>query len=353
VNTRETLTSSPLAFSSREDLERLCIENLLTATEERVFFKDLDGRYLMASAGWLAAEGGGRTLDDVLGRTDFEIFSADYAQAAQAEEQQVIGTGQAVVAKLERQTFDDRPPAWVSTTRVPLRSRDGSVIGTFGTTRDVTADVEIHDALAYQALHDPVTGLPNRVALLDRISQALLALSRRPGWVGLLFIDLDGFKQINDTLGHAVGDQVLVEAGTRLTQTARRVDTVARFGGDELVVLCGELRTSDCLGIVAERMVNALSAPLSGPAAALAFSGSVGAACTSDADLEPAELLRRADLAMYAAKRAGGNRFSIYDPSVHGSRPRRRVRRAGAGGAGGSGSGSGAASGSMAPLGAA
>jgi predicted signal transduction protein with EAL and GGDEF domain len=107
------------------------------------------------------------------------------------------------------------------------------------------------------------------------------------------------------------------------------------------------------LGIVAERMVNALSAPLSGPAAALAFSGSVGAACTSDADLEPAELLRRADLAMYAAKRAGGNRFSIYDPSVHGSRPRRRVRRAGPGGAGGSGSGSGAASGSMAPLGAA
>ncbi len=228
----EIFTSSPLAFSSREEVERLCIDNLLTAAAERVFFKDLHGRYIMVSAGWLAAEGGGRPLEEILGKTDFDIFSPDYARVSQAEETQVIGTGQAVVAKLERQTFENRPPAWVSTTRVPLRSRDGGVIGTFGTTRDVTADVEMHDALSYQALHDPVTGLANRVALMDRISQALVALSRRPAWVGLLFIDLDGFKQINDTLGHEAGDQVLVEAGRRLTQTARRVDTVARFGGD-------------------------------------------------------------------------------------------------------------------------
>src|SRR5579859_6019042 len=257
VKATEIFTSSPLAFSSREEVERLCIDNLLTAAAERVFFKDLHGRYIMVSAGWLAAEGGGRPLEEILGKTDFDIFSPDYARVSQAEETQVIGTGQAVVAKLERQTFENRPPAWVSTTRVPLRSRDGGVIGTFGTTRDVTADVEMHDALSYQALHDPVTGLANRVALMDRISQALVALSRRPAWVGLLFIDLDGFKQINDTLGHEAGDQVLVEAGRRLTQTARRVDTVARFGGDELVVLCGELRSSECLSIVAERMVAA------------------------------------------------------------------------------------------------
>jgi diguanylate cyclase (GGDEF)-like protein len=342
VKASEIVTSSPLSFSSREEVERLCIENLLTAAEERVFFKDVQGRYIMVSAGWLAADGGGRALEAVIGKTDFELFSPEYARSAQAEEAQVIGTGQAIVAKLERQTFDGRAPAWVSTTRVPLRSRDGAVIGTFGTTRDVTADVEIHDALAYQALHDPLTGLANRVALMDRISQALLALSRRPGWVGLLFIDLDGFKQINDTLGHAAGDQVLIEAGKRLVRTARRVDTVARFGGDELVVLCGELRSSDCLGIVAERMVTALAAPLTGPGAGLSFSGSVGAACTSDTDLEPAELLRRADLAMYTAKRAGGNRFSIYDPAVHGSRPRRRTRRT-----------TGAPGGPMAPLSAA
>jgi len=324
--------STPLAFSSREELERLCIENLLTAAEERVFFKDLEGRYIMVSAGWLAAEGGGRALEDILGRTDFEIFDAEYAAAARLDEQQVIGTGQAVVAKLERQTCEGRPPAWVSTTRVPLRSRDGSVIGTFGSTRDVTADVEVHDALAYQALHDSVTGLPNRMALMDRIAQALVALERRPSWVGVLFIDLDGFKQINDTLGHAVGDEVLAEAGRRLTATARRVDTVARFGGDEIVVLCSEMRSRECLATVADRMVRVLAEPLPGRAAKLPFGASVGAACTTDPDVEPAELLRRADLAMYAAKRAGGGRYEIYDPAVHGRgrAARRRARRAAA-----------------------
>ncbi len=327
VNTTTLHTVSPLAFSSREELERLCIENLLTAAEERVFFKDLEGRYIMVSAGWLAGEGGGRSLEDVLGKTDFEIFSEDYATASLSDEQQVITSGHAVVAKLERQTYALRPAAWVSTTRVPLRARDGAVIGTFGTTRDVTADVEIHDALAYRALHDPVTGLANRVALMDRLAQALVALERRPGCVGLLFIDLDSFKQINDTFGHEAGDEALVEAGNRLTTTARRSDTVARFGGDELVVLCPELRNPECLDIVAGRVVGKLAGPLPGPAGALPFSGSVGAACTDDANLEPTELLSRADLAMYSAKRAGGNRFEIFDPAVHRRPAQRRSQR--------------------------
>ena len=116
---------SPLLSSSREDVERLCIENLLTAAEERVFFKDLEGRYIMVSAGWLAAEGGGRSLGDVIGKTDFDLFGAAYAQTSREDEQHVIASGSAVVAKVARQTYDGRQPAWVSTTRVPLRSRDG------------------------------------------------------------------------------------------------------------------------------------------------------------------------------------------------------------------------------------
>jgi diguanylate cyclase (GGDEF)-like protein/PAS domain S-box-containing protein len=311
------MSNSPLAFSSREDVERLCIENLLTAAEERVFFKDLEGRYIMVSAGWLAAEAGGRSLDDVIGKTDFDIFSTAYAQASREDEQHVIASGHAVVAKVQRQTYDGREPAWVSTTRVPLRSRDGSVIGTFGTTRDVTADVEVHDALAYRALHDPLTGLVNRVGFMDRLSQALVALERRPGWVGVLFIDLDGFKQINDTLGHDAGDEVLVHAGHRLTETARKTDTVARLGGDELVVLCGELRESQCIDLIAERALQALRPPLPGVAAGLPFGASIGAACSSDPELAPTELLHRADLAMYGAKRAGGAGYAVYDPAQH------------------------------------
>ena len=310
-------SNSPLPFASREDLERLCMENLLTAAEERVFFKDLEGRYIMVSAGWLAAEAGGRSLEQVLGATDFELFSPAYAAACREDEQHVIATGSAVVAKVQRQTYTGERTAWVSTTRVPLRSRDGSIIGTFGTTRDVTSDVEVHDALAHRALHDPLTGLINRIGLIDRLSQALVALERRPGWVGVLFIDLDGFKTINDTLGHEAGDEVLVEAGRRLSATARKTDTVARLGGDELVVLCGELRESDSVALVAERALRALHPPLPGAAAALPFGASIGAACTSDPELTAPELLHRADLAMYAAKRAGGGRFEIFDPERH------------------------------------
>jgi diguanylate cyclase (GGDEF)-like protein len=313
----EMPSNSPLEFSSREELDRLMIDNLLTAAEERVFFKDLEGRYVMVSAGWLAAEAGGRALQDVIGKTDFELFDTAYATASREDEQRVIATGTAVVAKLQRQSADGREAAWVSTTRVPLRSRDGGVIGTFGTTRDVTADVAIHDALTYRALHDPLTGLANRVALMDRLSQALVALERRPGWVGVLFIDLDGFKAINDTLGHEAGDEVLVAVGRRLAETARKTDTVARLGGDELVVLCGELRESQCVSVVAERVLQAIRSPLTGAAAGLPLSGSVGAACSSEPDLTPAELVHRADLAMYGAKRAGGDRHAVYDPAVH------------------------------------
>jgi diguanylate cyclase (GGDEF)-like protein/PAS domain S-box-containing protein len=310
-------SNSPLAFSSREDVERLCIENLLTAPEERVFFKDLEGRYIMVSAGWLAAEAGGRLLDDVIGKTDFDIFSDAYAQASREDEQHVIASGNAVVAKVQRQTYDGRQPAWVSTTRVPLRSRDGNVIGTFGTTRDVTADVEVQDALAHRALHDPLTGLVNRVGLVDRLSQALVALERRPGWVAVLFIDLDGFKQINDSLGHEAGDEVLVHAGRQLTDSARKTDTVARLGGDELVVLCSELRESECVTLIAERALQALRTPLPGAGAGVSFGASIGAACTSDPKLAPAELLHRADLAMYGAKRAGGDGYAVYEPARH------------------------------------
>jgi diguanylate cyclase (GGDEF)-like protein/PAS domain S-box-containing protein len=328
VNANELSNNSPLQFSSREEVERLCIENLLTAAEERVFFKDLEGRYLMVSAGWLAADAAGRSLEDVIGKSDFDIFSRAYAQASREEEQHVIASGNAVVAKVQRQTYDGRDSAWLSTTRVPLRSRDGSVIGTFGTTRDVTADVEVQDALAHRALHDPLTGLVNRVGLIDRLSQALVALQRRPGWVGLLFIDLDGFKQINDTLGHEAGDDVLVQVGRRLTESARKTDTVARLGGDELVVLCGELRESQCVDMIAERALQALRPPLLGAAAGLPFGASIGVACTSDPEVAPTELLRRADLAMYNAKRSGGGGYAVYDPARH-ARPRISAQAAG------------------------
>jgi len=293
------------------------MDNLLESPEERVFFKDLESRFLLVSAGWLVAEGQQRSLDEVIGKTDFDIFSRTHAAAAFEDEQRVIETGKPMPVKLERETFEDGSDAWVSTTKLPLRDERQTIVGTWGITRDVTAQVEAERALAHQALHDVVTGLANRVALMDRLGQALVALERRSGRVGLLFIDLDEFKQINDSLGHDAGDQVLVEVGRRLTEVARRVDTVARLGGDEFVMLCVHLSDDDDLRLIGDRVVRAIGQPLTIAGKDLTITGSVGAVVSADPQLHPGELLRQADVALYDAKRAGRNRFQVFDPDLH------------------------------------
>ena len=112
-------------LNSWDELERVWVRNLLGSREQRLFVKDLEGRFLFVSEGWLAGEGAGRSLADVLGRTDAEIFGAAHATAALEDERRVIATGEPIIEKLERETFDRRLDVWVSTTRLPLRDRDG------------------------------------------------------------------------------------------------------------------------------------------------------------------------------------------------------------------------------------
>ena len=303
--------------SSREEIERLCMRNLLANPEERVFFKDRDSRLLLVSVGFLASLAHGRSLDEVIGKTDFDIFSRPHAAAAFEDEQRVIETGQPMLAKLERETYHDRPDVWVSTIKLPLLDADGNIIGTWGISRDVTAQVAAEEALAHQALHDPLTGLANRVALMDHLGQALVALERQSGSVGLLFVDLDGFKEVNDSLGHDAGDCVLSEVGRRLTSIARRTDTVARLGGDEFVLLCAHLNDADDVRLISDRVVRAIRAPMTIAGAEPIVTGSVGVVLTADPNVAAGELLRQADVALYDAKRAGRNCFKMFDAEVH------------------------------------
>jgi diguanylate cyclase (GGDEF)-like protein/PAS domain S-box-containing protein len=315
-----TLTPvQPKTLSPRQELERTCMRNLLACSEERIFFKDLESRFLFVSAGWFAAYGGDqRSLREVLGKTDFDIFSKPHASAAFDDEQRIIRTGRSMVAKIERETFHDRPDAWMSTTKLPLLDASGKIIGTFGFTRDVTVQVEAQEALTYQALHDSVTGLANRVALMDRLLQALAALEFRPDQLALLSINLDDFKSVNEALGRDTGDRVLREVGRRLTRIARRGDTVARLGADEFMLLCTALREDDDLELICDRAMRAICAPLQDGPRDLTVTGSLGAVLTSELLAEPDELLQRADIAMLAAKRSGGNRFEIYTAQLRG-----------------------------------
>lgn len=294
-------------------IEHICVRNLLNSTADRIYFKDLQSRFLLVSAGWLATAAPGYSLEDVIGKTDFDFFTAEHATAAFADEQEIIRTGEAIVAKLEQETFRDRVGPWVASTKMALRDENGEIIGTFGISRDVTAQVNAENALAYQVLHDPVTGLANRVALMDRLSQALLALERQPGRLAALYIDLDHFKRTNDTFGHDAGDQVLREIGRRLEQFSRHSDTVARIGGDEFVLLCGALSDDDDVGLIGERIVREVRAPYVEDGCDLTVTCSVGIVITSNPRADPEELIRDADEAMYEVKQSGRNRYRVYD----------------------------------------
>jgi len=296
-----------------------CMSNLLSAMEERVYFKDRDSRFLLVSSGWLAAYAPGRTADELVGKTDFDVFGGEHARAAFADEQQIIATGQPVAAKVEEETFSDRASTWASTTKMPLRDGNGLIIGTFGISRDITDQVRAEKALAYQALHDPLTGLANRVGLMDRLAQALADMERHRSRLAVLFVDLDNFKEINDAFGHDAGDLVLTEIGRRLTSIADRPDTVARLGGDEFVILCPELDQHTDPGSIGRRVVLTIAAPYIDNGRNLTVTCSVGIAVTSDPATEPDRMIRDADATMFEAKRAGRNRYHVCRPGHRGA----------------------------------
>jgi two-component system, sensor histidine kinase and response regulator len=158
----------------QDDLRLTCLSNLLSATGERVYFKDLMSRFLLVSAGWIAAYAPGRDAEELIGKTDFDIFGDPHASAAFTDEQQIIRTGQPIAGKVERETGGGRPDAWVSTTKMPLRDDAGQIIGTFGISRDVTAQVEAQNALTRQGQQLSPTN--ERLRELDGLKDDFLGL---------------------------------------------------------------------------------------------------------------------------------------------------------------------------------
>lgn len=164
-----------------------------------------------------------------------------------------------------------------------------------------------------QALHDPLTKLPNRLLLMDRAHQALTRLHRSHGLVALLFVDLDRFKAVNDNLGHALGDHLLISLAQRLEKMMRDSDTVARMGGDEFVILAEDLGSDAEAIAVAERVLHALEEPFVVGSSEVSMLASVGVSVSHDPDTDPEALLREADVAMYRAKRSGGHSLELFD----------------------------------------
>jgi len=204
-----------------------------------------------------------------------------------------------------------------------VRDASGKVAQVVMVSRDVTERKEMEAYILHQSFHDALTGLPNRLLLEDRMKQATANLGRRNAPVAVLFIDLDHFKDINDTLGHVAGDRVLQEVAERLGHCVREGDTVARLGGDEFVVLLAGLHDVQDAGLVAEKIVGAVSAPCHVSGSELRVSPSIGIALYPGDGQNIGELLRNADTAMYHAKQQGPGQFSFFTSQMNEAASRR------------------------------
>jgi diguanylate cyclase (GGDEF)-like protein len=181
--------------------------------------------------------------------------------------------------------------------------------------RDVSVRKAAEDRLAHQALHDPLTGLANRQLFMDRLELALARLGRHASQLAILFVDLDRLKHVNDGLGHAAGDEVLVNAARRMRRVLRPTDTLARFGGDEFVALCEDIEGRNGAETIARRLGAVLLKPMSIEGTELVMTASIGIAMTSDPHAAAAGLLRDADAAMYRAKDRGRANFQFHSES--------------------------------------
>lgn len=190
---------------------------------------------------------------------------------------------------------------------VVLRNPAGEIIGFTGTGRDITERIEAAERLRHMAHYDTLTDLPNRALFSDRMQQALATASRDKKRMALMFIDLDRFKHINDSLGHNVGDLLLKEAARRMLVCVRESDTVARIGGDEFIVLLHEIDKKEDALMVAEKIRQSLAQPLNLAGNIIGISTSLGIAIYPEHGVSEEELINHADNAMYAAKEAGRN----------------------------------------------
>jgi diguanylate cyclase (GGDEF)-like protein/PAS domain S-box-containing protein len=193
---------------------------------------------------------------------------------------------------------------------------DGEVAGAVVTFRDITERKALKEQLHHQAFHDPLTGLPNRALFMDRLEHALTHANRRSSKVAVLFADLDNFKVINDSLGHKVGDQLLIAVAERLKTRLRPEDTAARLGGDEFTILVEEIASVDEVVQIAERVAEILQPPIALEGQDVFATVSTGIALNSPTQEEPADLLRHADLAMYRAKYRGKARYEVFESSM-------------------------------------
>jgi diguanylate cyclase (GGDEF)-like protein/PAS domain S-box-containing protein len=217
-----------------------------------------------------------------------------------------------------RMLHKDGTYLWMLTRGIAVRDAEGKAYRMAGSQTDISERKRAEEQLLHDALYDALTGLPNRTLFMDRLGHALRRTKRQEDGYScaVFFIDLDRFKIVNDSLGHVMGDALLVETARRIEQCIRPGDTVGRLGGDEFVMLFDDVKDAENAGVIAERVLQAIAAPFAMKDVEVFTTASIGIALSSPDYLQPGDILRDADITMYRAKALGKARFELFDPAM-------------------------------------
>lgn len=285
------------------------IEQLVDTIPSPVFFKDESGRYLGCNAAF--EDYLGQTRDQIIGRSVYDISPKDLADRYFAADEALFRQGgkqtyEASIAYADGTRHD------VVFNKATFNNARGELGGLVGVMLDISERKRMEQAVWHEANYDALTGLPNRRLFHDRLREEVKRSQRGGGRFAQLFIDLDRFKEVNDTLGHDLGDKLLVEAAARISKSVRTSDTVSRLGGDEFVVIAPGIADKNAAGAIAQHIIEQMQMPFDLDGKLAYVSASIGIAFYPDDSTEMDTLLGYADQAMYAAKAQGRNGFCYF-----------------------------------------
>lgn len=305
---------SEAALKAKEEFLRLILDNI----PQFIFWKDRNSVYLGCNYNF-ARIAGLHSPDEIVGKTDYDLpwtkQEADFYRQCDA---QIMATNRGEYHILETPVQADGKQAWLDTNKIPLHDSEGHVVGILGSYEDITERQMQEEKIRYQAMHDLLTGLPNRTLFNEQLALCLAQAQQSEGMLAIMFLDLDRFKTINDTLGHAVGDRLLQEVTQRLTSCLRQTDMVARWGGDEFTLLVSPVNHVQEASAIAQRLLDALKPAFTlddgqtNRTLSLHISTSIGIALYPQDGENPETLLRNADAALYRAKQQGRNNYQLY-----------------------------------------
>lgn len=307
------VTSAQDARDALRDSE-VRYRTVVEGVREVIFRVDTDGRLVLLNHAW--EELTGHRVADSIGRSVLGFIHSDDRELSN-DLARPVAQGRVEEYRHEfRLVGLDDTDIWVEAHARAIHDDAALFSGMSGTLMDITARRELEGRLARQAFHDDLTGLANRALFKDRVEHALTPRSRASGFVGLLFLDLDRFKTVNDSLGHTVGDGLLIAIGDRLQTAVRPEDTIARLGGDEFAILVEDVAGPRQVLELAERISATFDAPFRTDDREITIRCSIGVVVASGGHRSADDLLRDADVAMYRAKVSGRGSYALFEPSM-------------------------------------